>query len=83
MSFIEVVDQVIELLRDRERISYRVLKREFDLNDEDIEDLKEEIIGAKRVAADEAGRFLVWTGDQETASTPSIIPSKQPSASHP
>ena len=31
MSFIEVVDQVVELLRTRERISYRVLKREFDI----------------------------------------------------
>ncbi len=31
MSFIEIVDQVIELLRNRRRISYRVLRREFDL----------------------------------------------------
>ncbi len=41
MSFIEVVDQVVELLRTRGRISYRALKREFDLDDETLEDLKE------------------------------------------
>ena len=34
MSFIELVDQVAQLLRQRGRISYRVLKREFGLDDE-------------------------------------------------
>jgi hypothetical protein len=27
-----------------------------------LEDLKEELIGAKKIATDEDGRFLVWTG---------------------
>ena len=44
MSFIEVVDRVTDLLRSRGRISYRVLIREFDLDDEQVEDLKEELI---------------------------------------
>src|SRR5262249_58014000 len=45
-----------------QRFSYRGLKRRFTLDDEYLEDLKEELIGAKRLAADEDGRFLVWTG---------------------
>jgi hypothetical protein len=63
MSFIEVVDRVVELLRHRGRVSYRVLKREFDLSEDDLEDLKVELIAAARVAADEDGKVLVWTGD--------------------
>ena len=65
MKFYEVVDQVVELLQDRQRVSYRALKREFDLDDDYLEDLKEEIIGAKQLAAEEEGRFLVWTGDDK------------------
>src|SRR4051812_27076071 len=62
MSFIEIVDQVIALLKQRERVSYRVLKREFTLDDEAIADLKDELISAQRVAVDEDGKVLVWAG---------------------
>ena len=65
MSFIEVVDQVIELLRQRGRISYRVLKREFALDDEQIEDLKEELIEAQDLAVDKDGKVLIWAGDTD------------------
>lgn len=43
MKFSELVDQASEFLRRRERVSYRALKREFDLDDEALEDLKEEL----------------------------------------
>lgn len=62
MKFSTVVEQVLELLQRQRRISYRALKREFDLDDEYIDDLKAEIIDAKRVAIDEDGKVLVWTG---------------------
>ena len=80
MSFIEIVDRVIELLRARGRISYRVLKREFALDDEQIEDLKEELIYAKRLAVDEEGRVLVWTGEGQTPASAltSTPPQPQP-----
>jgi hypothetical protein len=68
MAFIEVVDQVRALLRDRTRISYRVLKREFALDDEQLEDLKAELIDAQHVAQDEAGKVLVWVGQNSLAS---------------
>ena len=60
MKFSEMVDQAREFLRRRERVSYRVLKREFDLDDESLEDLKAELIDAQRSAVDEDGKVLVW-----------------------
>jgi TOMM system kinase/cyclase fusion protein len=67
MDFYEVVEQVLVLLQRQGRVSYRALKRQFDLDDEYIEDLKEEIIEAQRLAVDENGRVLVWTGKTEEA----------------
>jgi hypothetical protein len=48
------------------RVTYRLLKRQFDLDDEALEDLKEEIIDAQRVAVDADGRILVWIGESNT-----------------
>src|SRR5215211_7888566 len=78
MTFDEVLAQVQELLQQEKRVSYRGLKRRFAVDDEYLEDLKEELIGAKRLATDEDGRFLVWTGAQETTATPSRLPAHQP-----
>ena len=64
MTFDDVLEQVQELLQREKRVSYRGLKRRFDLDDAYLEDLKKELIGAKRLAADEDGRFLVWTGGE-------------------
>src|SRR4029450_13440497 len=66
MKFSEMVDQAKEFLRRRERVSYRALKREFDLDDELLEDLKAELIHAQRIAVDEEGKVLVWAGKGET-----------------
>jgi hypothetical protein len=62
MRFDEVLAQVLELLQRERRLSYRALKRRFSIDDEYLEDLKAEIIDAKRLAADENGTVLVWTG---------------------
>src|SRR6185369_1156356 len=78
MTFDEVLSQVQELLQREKRISYRGLKRRFALDDDYLEDLKEELIGAKRLATDEEGRFLVWRGNQEPVPAPSLPPSPQP-----
>ena len=66
MTFIEV-----ELLRTRGRITYRALKREFNIDDDFIEDLKEELIDGQEVAVDKDGKVLVWTGSETPAETPS------------
>ena len=63
MTFDEILDHVIELLRRQGRVSYRALKRRFDLDEEYIEDLKAELIDAQRLAVDEDGKVLVWTGE--------------------
>jgi class 3 adenylate cyclase len=63
MKFSAVVEQVLELLQRQTRISYRALKREFELDDDYIEDLKVELIQAKKLAVDEDGIVLVWTGE--------------------
>jgi len=78
MTFDEVLGKIQELLQREQRVSYRGLKRRFDLDDEYLEDLKEELIGAKRLAKDEDGRFLVWTG---AASVPSSTFQVPPSSS--
>jgi class 3 adenylate cyclase len=68
MGFFEVLNQVIELLQREGRISYRALKRELDLDDAYLDDLKAEIIQAKKLAMDEDGAVLVWTGNAAPAS---------------
>src|SRR5688572_9366157 len=62
MKFYEIVEQALMLLQRQGRVSYRELKREFDLDDEYLEDLKAEIIEVKRLAVDENGKMLVWVG---------------------
>ena len=62
MGFYEVLDQVVALLRRRGRVTYRALKREFQLDDAALEDLKDELINAQRLAVDEQNTVLVWAG---------------------
>jgi predicted ATPase/class 3 adenylate cyclase len=62
MSFDEVLSELTALLRGEARMSYRAIKRRFGLDDAFIDDLKAELIDAKRVAADEDGKVLVWVG---------------------
>ena len=66
MTFDAILEQVITLLKRQGRVSYRALQRRFDLDDAYIEDLKEEIIEAQRLAEDENGRILVWTSGADT-----------------
>ena len=64
MKFSEVVTQTIAWLQREERVSYRALKREFELEDDFLEDLKEELITVKELAVDKDGKMLVWTGGE-------------------
>ena len=66
MTFEEILDQTIALLQRRGRVSYRALKLQFQLDDEYLETLKEELIDVHEVAVDQDGRMLVWTGRVET-----------------
>ena len=44
MDMLEVLDQVREQLQQKGRLSYRLLKMQFQLDDEQLEVLKEELI---------------------------------------
>jgi class 3 adenylate cyclase len=70
VTFKEVLAQVIDWLQQDKRLSYRALKRQFALDDEYLEDLKVELIEVRRVAVDEEGRVLVWTGTAEALPAP-------------
>src|SRR5919199_2673605 len=81
MDFYAVLDQVVALLRQRGRVTYGALRLQFGLNEEQVAVLKEELIDAQRLARDEEGRILVWTGD--TAVSPASLPPSTPSAAQP
>jgi hypothetical protein len=74
VDFVAVVDQVLALLRQRGRVAYRTLKRQFQLDDEAIEDLKIELIDAQRLARDEQGSILVWLGAPGPPLSPPYAP---------
>jgi hypothetical protein len=80
MTFDEILAQVLELLQREARVSYRALKVCFQLDDDLLEAVKDELIYAKKLAVDEDNRVLVWTGTiEETIETPSQPPQSTPS----
>jgi class 3 adenylate cyclase/predicted ATPase len=83
MTFDEILTQVLELLQREGRITYRALKRRFALDDDYLEDLKGEIIKAKRLAVDEDGEVLVWTGASPVSGSTFQVSGAQPPAPSP
>ena len=63
MTFDEILEQVIALLKRQGRVSYPALKIRLSLDDEYLEAIKAEIIEAQQLATDENGRVLVWAGN--------------------
>src|SRR5438128_1976994 len=57
MTFEEILDQATAMLQRRGRLTYGTLKRQFQLDD-----LQNELIMGQRLARDEDGAVLVWTG---------------------
>src|SRR5215510_10278685 len=68
MTFDDILEQAIAMLQRRKRLSYRALKRQFDLDDAYLEDLKLELIKVQQLAVDQDGEMLVWTGEAGTKS---------------
>src|SRR5215472_2674179 len=62
MTFEEILDQAIAMLQRRGRVTYRTLRLQFQLDEEQLEALKEALIEAERLAVEEEGRVLVWAG---------------------
>jgi predicted ATPase/class 3 adenylate cyclase len=69
VTFKEVLAQVIDWLQQDKRLSYRALQRQFALDNDYLDDLKAELIEVRRLAVDEDGRVLVWTGDTSASAT--------------
>ena len=55
-----VLDQVLALLRQRGRMTYRNLQRQFQLDDDALHDLTEELLYAYPEVRDDAG--AAWSG---------------------
>jgi hypothetical protein len=72
MSFEEILDQAIAMLQRRGRVTYRLLKRQFQLDDDTLDDLLAELRYAYREAISEDEQGMVWTG--EAAVLPPPLP---------
>ena len=84
MEFYAVLDQVIDLLQRRGRASYRALRLQFQLDDEHLEALKEELTKVHQLAVDQQGEMLVWTGSTGVTPAPSLtVPQAVPQTAQP
>src|SRR5467141_891276 len=78
MTFDDILEQVITLLKRQGRVSYPALKIRFSLDDEYLEALKAELLYVHPVRDDE-GRGLVWAEHVEgTMDTPALPPQSIP-----
>src|SRR3989440_12203120 len=80
MDFYAILDQVVALLRQRQCVTYRALKRQFTLDDDALADLTAELLYAHPQVRDDAGQGLLWTGDPNpapTAASSSVEPPPQ------
>jgi class 3 adenylate cyclase/tetratricopeptide (TPR) repeat protein len=79
MTFEEILGQIINMLQRRGRVTYGALKRQFDLDDAYLGDLKDELIYGQQLARDEDGKVLVWLGGTLSQSPPSTLdPAREP-----
>src|SRR5256712_11272537 len=78
MTFEEILDQAIAMLQRRGRLTYRTLQLQFQLDEAHLEALKDELMYGQRLAVDEEGRVLGWTGDPASATAPAPVPAPAP-----
>lgn len=60
-SFLELLHKVTDLLESEGSISYRAIKRELDVDDDVLEDIKTELVEVKQIARDIDGKVLELT----------------------
>ena len=68
MTFEDLLDQALAMLQRRGRLTYRPLQRQFHLDDDILNDLKDALLYTYAEVHDEAGRGLVWTGESSRVS---------------
>ena len=82
MDFEQVLKEVLWRLVTEGSVSYRRIKRGFDLDDDALDDVRRELIGALHVATDLDGEFLVLASEgrlarPEPATLPQLLPALQ------
>jgi hypothetical protein len=70
MTFEEILDQAIAMLQRRGRVTYRLLQRQFQLDDDTLGDLLAELRYAHGDVISEDERGMVWTGGAAVLPTP-------------
>ena len=84
MTFEEILDQAMAMLQRRGRVTYRTVQRQFQLDEDALNDLKDALLYAHPEVHDDAGRGLSWTGAPgpapPAASAPAGIPAAAPLA---
>jgi len=78
MTFEEILDQAVAMLQRRGRVTYRTLRLQFQLDEEQLEALKEALLDAERLAVDEEGHILVWAGPPASPPTASATQGATP-----
>lgn len=71
MTFLETVEKARAFLERNGRVSFRALARQFELDDDALEELVEELVDVQQVAARE-GKVLSWMGG--ASETPAVAP---------
>jgi class 3 adenylate cyclase len=74
MDFYAVLDQVVDLLRSRGRVSCRALKRQLALDDELLADLKGELRYGRYPVVEDDDQWLAWTGEKGPPSAETSLP---------
>ena len=80
MTFEEILDQALAMLQRRGRVTYRTLKRQFNLDDAAFEDLKEALLYEHPQVVDDPGQGLRWKGDPSSTLQPIAQDAHPPSA---
>jgi hypothetical protein len=83
VDFEQVLKEVLWRLVTEGSISYRRIKRVFGLDDDALDDVRRELIGALHIATDLDGELLVWAADGRAArSEPRALPQPLPALRH-
>ena len=70
-------------MHQESRATYRLLKLDFELDDEAFEDRQDELLFSHPEITEVDGRGLVWNGELEKSSPPQSERSAQPSSQSP
>ena len=72
VTFNEILSQTLIMLQQHGRVSYRALRRQFNLDADSLDDLKDAFLYAYPQVLEDANHGLIWT-----AASPAAIQSAQ------